>query len=51
MAVRMRPQRRRPPRSLAILPFESDGGTEDWFVDGVTSDLTATCRHLGATRR
>ena len=28
-------------RSLAILPFESDGGTEDWFVAGVTSDLTA----------
>ncbi len=29
------------PRSLAILPFESDGGAEDWFVAGVTSDLTA----------
>jgi TolB-like protein/DNA-binding winged helix-turn-helix (wHTH) protein/tetratricopeptide (TPR) repeat protein len=29
------------PRSLAILPFESDGGTEDWFATGVASDLTA----------
>lgn len=29
------------PRSLAILPFESDGGAEDWFAAGVTSDLTA----------
>jgi TolB-like protein/DNA-binding winged helix-turn-helix (wHTH) protein len=29
------------PRSLAILPFESDGDAEDWFVAGVTSDLTA----------
>ncbi|MBI3156452.1 MAG: winged helix-turn-helix domain-containing protein [Burkholderiales bacterium] len=30
-----------PPRSLAILPFESEGGTEDWFVNGVSADLTA----------
>lgn len=30
-----------PPRSLAVLPFESEGGTEEWFVAGVTSDLTA----------
>lgn len=30
-----------PPRSLAILPFESVDGTEDWFVDGVGGDLTA----------
>jgi TolB-like protein/tetratricopeptide (TPR) repeat protein len=29
------------PRSLAILPFESDGGAEEWFAAGVTSDLTA----------
>jgi len=29
------------PRSLAVLPFESEGGAEDWFVAGVTSDLTA----------
>ncbi len=29
------------PRSLAILPFESDGGAEDWFAAGITSDLTA----------
>lgn len=28
------------PRSLAVLPFESDGGAEDWFVAGVTGDLT-----------
>jgi TolB-like protein/DNA-binding winged helix-turn-helix (wHTH) protein len=33
------------PRSLAILPFDSEGGTEDWFVDGVGADLTA---HVGA---
>jgi TolB-like protein/DNA-binding winged helix-turn-helix (wHTH) protein len=30
-----------PPRSLAILPFEGEAGAEDWFVDGVTGDLTA----------
>ncbi len=30
-----------PPRSLAVLPFEDEGGAEDWFVDGVTGDLTA----------
>lgn len=30
-----------PPRSLAILPFEGEPGAEDWFVDGVTGDLTA----------
>jgi len=30
-----------PPRSLAILPFESEGGAEDWFVNGVSADLTA----------
>ncbi|MGI8560847.1 MAG: winged helix-turn-helix domain-containing protein [Luteimonas sp.] len=30
-----------PPRSLAILPFESEAEAEDWFVDGVTGDLTA----------
>ncbi len=30
-----------PPRSLAILPFEGDAGAEDWFVDGVSGDLTA----------
>lgn len=29
------------PRSLAIMPFESDGSTEDWFAAGVASDLTA----------
>lgn len=28
------------PRSLAILPFESEAGTDDWFVDGVAGDLT-----------
>jgi TolB-like protein/DNA-binding winged helix-turn-helix (wHTH) protein len=27
------------PRSLAVLPFESAAGTEDWFVDGVAGDL------------
>lgn len=30
------------PRSLAILPFESDADTEAWFVEGVGGDLTAT---------
>jgi TolB-like protein len=30
-----------PPRSLAVLPFEGEAGAEDWFVDGVTGDLTA----------
>ncbi len=30
-----------PPRSLAVLPFEGEAGAEDWFVDGVTADLTA----------
>ncbi|MEP7283523.1 MAG: winged helix-turn-helix domain-containing protein [Rubrivivax sp.] len=30
-----------PPRSLAILPFESEDGTDAWFVDGVASDLGA----------
>jgi len=30
-----------PPRSLAVLPFESEGGTDDWFVDGVAGDLGA----------
>jgi TolB-like protein len=30
-----------PPRSLAILPFESDDGTDSWFVDGVAGDLAA----------
>jgi len=30
-----------PPRSLAILPFEGEAGADDWFVDGVTGDLTA----------
>jgi TolB-like protein/DNA-binding winged helix-turn-helix (wHTH) protein len=28
------------PRSLAILPFDSAAGTDDWFVDGVGGDLT-----------
>lgn len=28
------------PRSLAVLPFESDALTEAWFVDGVTNELT-----------
>jgi TolB-like protein len=28
------------PRSLAILPFASEAGTDDWFVDGVGGDLT-----------
>jgi TolB-like protein/DNA-binding winged helix-turn-helix (wHTH) protein/Flp pilus assembly protein TadD len=27
-------------RSLAILPFEAAAATDDWFVDGVTGDLT-----------
>lgn len=27
-------------RSLAILPFDSEAGTEEWFVEGVTGDLT-----------
>jgi adenylate cyclase len=37
-----RPREQTMPRSLAILPFESDAGTEGWFVDGVTGDLTST---------
>lgn len=37
------------PRSLAILPFESDGGAEDWFAAGVTSDLTALVSGWPAT--
>jgi TolB-like protein len=37
------------PRSLAVLPFESDGGAEDWFVAGVTSDLTALLNWAGTT--
>jgi TolB-like protein/DNA-binding winged helix-turn-helix (wHTH) protein len=41
MAVRIGGSPSALPRSLAILPFESDGGAEDWFVAGVTSDLTA----------
>jgi len=28
-----------PPRSLAILPFDSAAGTDGWFVDGVGGDL------------
>lgn len=28
------------PRTLAVLPFEADAGTEAWFVDGVTNELT-----------
>jgi len=31
-----------PPRSLAVMPFESDDGTERWFVDGVAGDLGTT---------
>lgn len=27
------------PRSLAVLPFDSAAGTDDWFVDGVGGDL------------
>jgi TolB-like protein/DNA-binding winged helix-turn-helix (wHTH) protein/Flp pilus assembly protein TadD len=27
------------PRSLAVLPFESEAGTDDWFVEGVGGDL------------
>lgn len=30
-----------PPRSLAVLPFASEEGTERWFVDGVGDDLGA----------
>ena len=37
----MQPNDAAPPRSLAILPFEGEAGAEDWFVDGVTGDLTA----------
>ncbi|MEO6271078.1 MAG: hypothetical protein ABIP08_12330, partial [Lautropia sp.] len=37
----MPPNATAPPRSLAILPFEGEAGAEDWFVDGVTGDLTA----------
>jgi DNA-binding winged helix-turn-helix (wHTH) protein/TolB-like protein len=37
------------PRSLAILPFDSEGGTEDWFAAGVTSDLTALLSSWPAT--
>ena len=36
-----RPDDTAPPRSVAILPFEGEAGAEDWFVDGVTGDLTA----------
>ncbi|MEO7854387.1 MAG: winged helix-turn-helix domain-containing protein [Rubrivivax sp.] len=37
----MQPHDDAPPRSLAILPFEGEAAAEDWFVDGVTGDLTA----------
>ncbi len=37
----MQPNNAAPPRSLAILPFEGEAGAEDWFVEGVTGDLTA----------
>lgn len=39
-----------PARSLAILPFESDDGTDGWFVDGVTSDLAAIVATWTGTR-
>jgi TolB-like protein len=29
-----------PSRTLAVLPFDKDATTEDWFVDGVTNELT-----------
>lgn len=35
------PREDAPARSLAILPFEGDDGTDGWFVDGVTGDLAA----------
>ena len=34
------PQPDAPSRTLAILPFDKDAATEDWFVDGVTNELT-----------
>lgn len=34
------PQPNAPSRTLAILPFDKDAATEDWFVDGVTNELT-----------
>jgi DNA-binding winged helix-turn-helix (wHTH) protein/TolB-like protein len=37
------------PRSLAVLPFDSEGGSEDWFAAGVTSDLTALLSGWTAT--
>jgi TolB-like protein/DNA-binding winged helix-turn-helix (wHTH) protein len=37
------------PRSLAVLPFDSEGGSEDWFAAGVTSDLTALLSSWTAT--
>jgi hypothetical protein len=38
-----------PLRSLAVLPFESEGGADDWFVDALSSDL-APSSPAGATR-
>ena len=43
MATRLAAQPAVPLRSLAILPFESAGGSasEDWFVDALTGELTS----------
>ncbi len=34
------PQPDAPSRTLAILPFDKDAATEEWFVDGVSNELT-----------